>query len=396
MHSLLVFLMYAEGGIALEHGSMVSFLLQTRPASTNGDRDHDHDTTSKTTVIVRNLSHDTTEDTLRRVFCVHGSVADVRMLEPKGIALVKFSSEESLPKALELHLASIDGRLVTVEAAQARPPSGGSGGVSGGGGPAPAAALANAPTHAPAPASSPAPTSASPAPAAAAPVSSVMFGRGPAATLPVSAPAASSGSGWKCPCCDGQNTATSSSCDTCLAARPAAKAAAPLSSTMGAAAPSSTMPVFRTFSFGSGFSATSIIASTAAATASGAGASGAVWKCALCDTKNGAAEVTCGSCMGPHSTKAAAVAPSATAALLNAPTPAPASSPTAAPSPDPAAVLATAPTPAQASVPDLATAAPAADASPSPSPGSAKQKRTSEPEHKFEFATAEYLLPYGS
>jgi rRNA processing protein Krr1/Pno1 len=84
---------------------------------------------SKSTVVVRNVSYDATEASIKEAFTTAaGAVASVRLPthadsgKPRGIAFVEFSSEESLQKALALNNTEIAGRTITVEVANERAP----------------------------------------------------------------------------------------------------------------------------------------------------------------------------------------------------------------------------------------------------------------------------------
>ncbi len=88
----------------------------------------DASVSSKNTVVLRNISFQSTEDTLRQAMASAGAVSSVRLPtypdtgKPRGIAFVEFAAEESLAKALALNGTEVDGRAVTVEVASERAP----------------------------------------------------------------------------------------------------------------------------------------------------------------------------------------------------------------------------------------------------------------------------------
>jgi RNA recognition motif-containing protein len=99
----------------------------------------------KKELYVGNLSYDTTEDDLRRVFTVAGTVTSVHIItDPvtgasKGCAYVRMAGEDDIREAIEsLDGALLGERIITVSVArpqkpQARPTGGRKSSPSGGG-----------------------------------------------------------------------------------------------------------------------------------------------------------------------------------------------------------------------------------------------------------------------
>lgn len=94
------------------------------------------------TIFIRNMSYNTTEESLRAFFAKCGSMTSVRIAKDadgyaKGFAHIDFESTDMSAKALELTGQDLDGRNVHIEYAQERgsaPPrnQGGRGGFGGG------------------------------------------------------------------------------------------------------------------------------------------------------------------------------------------------------------------------------------------------------------------------
>lgn len=77
------------------------------------------------TVVVRNMSYDTTEETLRDFFKACGSIEDCRIAMDadgyaKGFAHIDFDSAESSASACELTGSELDGRTVHIKYAAER------------------------------------------------------------------------------------------------------------------------------------------------------------------------------------------------------------------------------------------------------------------------------------
>ncbi|THC87197.1 hypothetical protein EYZ11_013357 [Aspergillus tanneri] len=93
-------------------------------------------------VCVRNLSWNTTDDTLRQAFSYFGQILDSIVMRDrdtgrsKGFGFITFSSEHEANAAINgLHDRELDGRNIAVNLANAKPPpNGGSSGGYGGGG----------------------------------------------------------------------------------------------------------------------------------------------------------------------------------------------------------------------------------------------------------------------
>ena len=91
------------------------------------------------TIFCRNMSYNTTEETLRAFFSKCGTMTSVRIAKDadgyaKGFAHIDFESTDMSAKACELTGSDLDGRNVHIEYAQERgaAPQGGRGGFGGG------------------------------------------------------------------------------------------------------------------------------------------------------------------------------------------------------------------------------------------------------------------------
>jgi hypothetical protein len=111
-----------------------------------------------------------------------------------------------------------------------------------------------------------------------------------------SAVSSSVGSGWKCDCCEAENSASAPSCGTCLVPKPSGAAknkpsalSTPVSKTteldFGNNRVAGPMPT-------EGFSMASVPVTSSASLVGG-------WKCACCESENGADVQTCGTCLVP-------------------------------------------------------------------------------------------------
>ncbi len=82
-------------------------------------------------IFVGSLSTETTLATLQETFSTFGSIEEVNLIkdrytgESKGFAFIKFTSNSSASKALELNGSKIDGWLIRVTKAQKKKGSGG-------------------------------------------------------------------------------------------------------------------------------------------------------------------------------------------------------------------------------------------------------------------------------
>ena len=94
-------------------------------------------------LYVGNLSYTTTEESLREAFEEHGAVESATIVtdrdtgRPRGFGFVEMPSSEEAQHAIDaMNGQQLDGRPLTVNEAQARPPrsGGGGGGGRGGGG----------------------------------------------------------------------------------------------------------------------------------------------------------------------------------------------------------------------------------------------------------------------
>lgn len=93
-------------------------------------------------LYVGNLSYTTTEESLREAFEEYGQVESATIVtdretgRPRGFGFVEMPSDEEAQAAIDaMNGQQLDGRALTVNEAQARPPrSGGGGGGRGGGG----------------------------------------------------------------------------------------------------------------------------------------------------------------------------------------------------------------------------------------------------------------------
>ncbi|HNS51698.1 MAG TPA: RNA-binding protein [Anaerolineae bacterium] len=80
-----------------------------------------------TNLYVGNLSYDTTEDTLRKLFAEYGEVASVNIIadrdtgRSKGFGFVEMASEQAADAAIQaLSGTSVDGRDIRVDKAKPR------------------------------------------------------------------------------------------------------------------------------------------------------------------------------------------------------------------------------------------------------------------------------------
>jgi RNA recognition motif-containing protein len=92
-------------------------------------------------LYVGNLSYTTTEEGLREAFEEYGQVESATIVtdretgRPRGFGFVEMPSDEEAQSAIDaMNGQQLDGRPLTVNEAQARPPRGGGGGGRGGGG----------------------------------------------------------------------------------------------------------------------------------------------------------------------------------------------------------------------------------------------------------------------
>ena len=92
-------------------------------------------------IYIGNLSFNTTEPELRRLFEAHGTVDSVAVImdretgRPRGFAFVEMSDASSAAAAIQtLNGRELDGRSLRVNEAQDRNAGGGGGGGYGGGG----------------------------------------------------------------------------------------------------------------------------------------------------------------------------------------------------------------------------------------------------------------------
>lgn len=95
-------------------------------------------------LYVGNLSYDTSEDTLRKLFEAHGEVVSINLItdrdsgRPKGFGFVEMGSAEEAQAAKDaLNGTEVDGRALNVDVAKEqapRAPRSGGGGYGGGGG----------------------------------------------------------------------------------------------------------------------------------------------------------------------------------------------------------------------------------------------------------------------
>ncbi|MDH7601168.1 MAG: RNA-binding protein [Armatimonadota bacterium] len=86
------------------------------------------------TLYVGNMSYDTTEEDLRRLFEPHGPVAEVRIIGNKGFAFVEIP-EDNMAAAIEsANGKEFGGRTLTVNEARPRNNDRGNGGFGGRGG----------------------------------------------------------------------------------------------------------------------------------------------------------------------------------------------------------------------------------------------------------------------
>jgi RNA recognition motif-containing protein len=92
-------------------------------------------------IYIGNLSFNTTDAELRRLFEQHGSVDSVSVImdretgRPRGFAFVEMSDASSAAAAIQtLNGRELDGRSLRVNEAQERGAGGGGGGFGGGGG----------------------------------------------------------------------------------------------------------------------------------------------------------------------------------------------------------------------------------------------------------------------
>lgn len=94
-------------------------------------------------LYVGNLSYSTTDETLREAFEEYGLVETVTIItdretgRPRGFGFVEMPNDEEAQSAIDaMNGQQLDGRPLTVNEAQARPPRGGGGrgGFGGGGG----------------------------------------------------------------------------------------------------------------------------------------------------------------------------------------------------------------------------------------------------------------------
>lgn len=92
-------------------------------------------------LYVGNLSYQTTEDTIREAFEEYGQVESATVVtdretgRPRGFGFVEMPSDDEAQAAIDaMNGQQLDGRALTVNEAQARPPRGGGGGGGRGGG----------------------------------------------------------------------------------------------------------------------------------------------------------------------------------------------------------------------------------------------------------------------
>jgi RNA recognition motif-containing protein len=93
-------------------------------------------------LYVGNLSHSTTEDSLRKAFAQDGrSVTEVQIVmdrdtgQPRGFAFVEMANDAAAKAAIDaMDGKDLDGRNIKVNEAKERQPRGGGGGGYGGGG----------------------------------------------------------------------------------------------------------------------------------------------------------------------------------------------------------------------------------------------------------------------
>jgi cold-inducible RNA-binding protein len=92
-------------------------------------------------LYVGNLSYTTTEEGLREAFEEYGQVESATIVtdretgRPRGFGFVEMPSDEEAQSAIDaMNGQQLDGRPLTVNEAQARPPRGGGGGGGGRGG----------------------------------------------------------------------------------------------------------------------------------------------------------------------------------------------------------------------------------------------------------------------
>lgn len=83
----------------------------------------------RTKLFVGNLPYSTTQDELTEVFSAHGELVEVKLItdrmtgRSRGIAFVKFSSEEEAAAAIEaLHGTEMEGREIIVNVARPQAP----------------------------------------------------------------------------------------------------------------------------------------------------------------------------------------------------------------------------------------------------------------------------------
>jgi cold-inducible RNA-binding protein len=80
-------------------------------------------------LYVGNMSFDTTEDRLRKLFATHGEVVSVNVImdhdtqRPKGFGFVEMGSDQAAEAAINaLNGSDVDGRQIKVNVANDRPP----------------------------------------------------------------------------------------------------------------------------------------------------------------------------------------------------------------------------------------------------------------------------------
>ena len=84
-----------------------------------------------TNIYVGNMSYDTTEDALRKLFAEFGEVSAVNLItdrdtgRPKGFAFVEMATEQAANAAIQaLNGKSVDGREIKVDKAKPRTDAG--------------------------------------------------------------------------------------------------------------------------------------------------------------------------------------------------------------------------------------------------------------------------------
>jgi len=92
-----------------------------------------------TKLYVGNLPFTATEDTVRTLFAVHGTVEKISLISdrdtgrPRGFGFVEMSNSDASRAMQSLNGKEMDGRALKINEAQDKPRGGGGGGGGGGG-----------------------------------------------------------------------------------------------------------------------------------------------------------------------------------------------------------------------------------------------------------------------